>query len=176
MIPVCFQPDHSPRGGSLVTPASVSRRPRGRSRSTPVHAAGHSTPARTRSRHAIVSRRAQGPMLARSGPLSAPSHTSEGVHACWHAPNRAARVTVVVASVMRRPDAALVRSCAYSCVEADFLGEAIIQVILDEELERLVGAGPYERSDQRVDVRNGRYDRRWSRCCTPTRSTTRSGT
>ncbi|MGH2927766.1 MAG: transposase, partial [Solirubrobacteraceae bacterium] len=34
-----------------------------------------------------------------------------------------------------------------------------IQVILDEELERLVGAGPYERSDQRVDVRNGRYDR-----------------
>lgn len=38
--------------------------------------------------------------------------------------------------------------------------QATIQVILDEELERLVGAGPYERSDQRVDVRNGRYDRR----------------
>lgn len=37
--------------------------------------------------------------------------------------------------------------------------QATIQVILDEELERLVGAGPYERSDQRVDVRNGRYDR-----------------
>lgn len=38
--------------------------------------------------------------------------------------------------------------------------QATIQVIVDEELERLVGAGPYERSDQRVDVRNGRYDRR----------------
>lgn len=37
---------------------------------------------------------------------------------------------------------------------------ATIQVVLDEELERLVGAGPYERSDQRVDVRNGRYSRR----------------
>ena len=37
--------------------------------------------------------------------------------------------------------------------------QATIQVILDEELERLVGAGPYERSDQRVDVRNGRYER-----------------
>jgi hypothetical protein len=37
--------------------------------------------------------------------------------------------------------------------------QATIQVVLDEELERLVGAGPYERSDQRVDVRNGRYDR-----------------
>ena len=37
---------------------------------------------------------------------------------------------------------------------------ATIQVVLDEELERLVGAGPYERSDQRVDVRNGRYPRR----------------
>jgi putative transposase len=36
---------------------------------------------------------------------------------------------------------------------------ATIQVVLDEELERLVGAGPYERSDQRVDVRNGRYRR-----------------
>jgi len=35
-----------------------------------------------------------------------------------------------------------------------------IQVALDEELERLVGAGPYQRSDQRVDVRNGSYDRR----------------
>jgi transposase-like protein len=35
-----------------------------------------------------------------------------------------------------------------------------IQVVLDEELERLVGAGPYERTDQRVDVRNGRYPRR----------------
>jgi transposase-like protein len=38
--------------------------------------------------------------------------------------------------------------------------QATIQVVLDEELERLVGAGPYERSDQRVDVRNGRYERR----------------
>ena len=38
--------------------------------------------------------------------------------------------------------------------------QATIQLVLDEELERLVGAGPYERSDQRVDVRNGRYDRR----------------
>ena len=37
---------------------------------------------------------------------------------------------------------------------------ATIQVVLDEELERLVGAGPYERTDQRVDVRNGRYPRR----------------
>jgi hypothetical protein len=37
---------------------------------------------------------------------------------------------------------------------------ATIQIVLDEELERLVGAGPYERSDQRVDVRNGRYPRR----------------
>ncbi|MBL9017990.1 MAG: transposase, partial [Myxococcales bacterium] len=37
--------------------------------------------------------------------------------------------------------------------------QATIQVILDEELARLVGAGPYERSDQRVDVRNGRYER-----------------
>lgn len=37
--------------------------------------------------------------------------------------------------------------------------QATIQVVLDEELERLVGAGPYERSDQRVDVRNGRYER-----------------
>jgi putative transposase len=35
-----------------------------------------------------------------------------------------------------------------------------IQVVVDEELERLVGAGPYQRSDQRVDVRNGSYDRR----------------
>ena len=35
-----------------------------------------------------------------------------------------------------------------------------IQVVLDEELERLIGAGPYERSDQRVDVRNGHYPRR----------------
>ena len=38
--------------------------------------------------------------------------------------------------------------------------QATIQTVLDEELERLVGAGPYERSDQRVDVRNGRYERR----------------
>lgn len=38
--------------------------------------------------------------------------------------------------------------------------QATIQLVLDEELERLVGAGPYERSDQRVDVRNGRYQRR----------------
>jgi transposase-like protein len=35
-----------------------------------------------------------------------------------------------------------------------------IQAVLDEELERLVGAGPYERSDQRIDVRNGHYPRR----------------
>jgi transposase-like protein len=38
--------------------------------------------------------------------------------------------------------------------------QATIQTVLDEELDRLVGAGPYERSDQRVDVRNGRYERR----------------
>lgn len=38
--------------------------------------------------------------------------------------------------------------------------QSTIQVVLDEELERLVGAGPYQRSDQRVDVRNGGYDRR----------------
>ncbi len=37
---------------------------------------------------------------------------------------------------------------------------ATMQVVLDEELERLVGAGPYEHSDQRVDVRNGTYPRR----------------
>lgn len=37
--------------------------------------------------------------------------------------------------------------------------QATIQLVLDEELERLVGAGPYERSDQRVDVRNGVYQR-----------------
>ena len=37
---------------------------------------------------------------------------------------------------------------------------ATIQVVLDEELERLVGAGRYEHSDQRVDVRNGAYPRR----------------
>ena len=37
---------------------------------------------------------------------------------------------------------------------------ATIQVVLDEELERLIGAGPYERSDQRIDVRNGHYPRR----------------
>ncbi len=37
---------------------------------------------------------------------------------------------------------------------------ATIQAVLEEELERLVGAGPYERSDQRVDVRNGHYSRR----------------
>lgn len=37
---------------------------------------------------------------------------------------------------------------------------ATIQAVLEEELERLVGAGPYERSDQRVDVRNGHYPRR----------------
>lgn len=35
-----------------------------------------------------------------------------------------------------------------------------MQVIVDEELARLVGAGPYQRSDQRVDVRNGSYPRR----------------
>ena len=38
--------------------------------------------------------------------------------------------------------------------------QATIQVVLEEELERLVGAGPYERSNQRVDVRNGHYPRR----------------
>lgn len=37
--------------------------------------------------------------------------------------------------------------------------QATIQVVVDEELERLVGAGPYERSDERVDVRNGSYRR-----------------
>ncbi len=37
---------------------------------------------------------------------------------------------------------------------------ATIQVVLEEELERLIGAGPYERSDQRIDVRNGHYPRR----------------
>jgi transposase-like protein len=35
-----------------------------------------------------------------------------------------------------------------------------IQVALDDELERLVGAGPYERNGQRRDVRNGTYPRR----------------
>jgi putative transposase len=38
--------------------------------------------------------------------------------------------------------------------------QATMQVVLDEELERLVGAGPYQRSDERVDVRNGSYGRR----------------
>ncbi len=33
-------------------------------------------------------------------------------------------------------------------------------MVVEEELERLVGAGPYERSDQRGDVRNGHYPRR----------------
>ena len=37
---------------------------------------------------------------------------------------------------------------------------ATIQVVLDEELERLVGAARYQHSDQRVDVRNGSYQRR----------------
>jgi transposase-like protein len=37
---------------------------------------------------------------------------------------------------------------------------ATMQVVLAEELEKLVGAGPYEHSDQRVDVRNGTYPRR----------------
>lgn len=37
---------------------------------------------------------------------------------------------------------------------------ATIQVVLDEELERLVGAGRYKHDDQRVDVRNGSYPRR----------------
>lgn len=37
---------------------------------------------------------------------------------------------------------------------------ATIQVVVDEELERLVGAEPYEHSDQRIDVRNGTYPRR----------------
>jgi transposase-like protein len=35
-----------------------------------------------------------------------------------------------------------------------------LQVVLDEELELLVGAGPYQRCDERVDVRNGGYGRR----------------
>lgn len=38
--------------------------------------------------------------------------------------------------------------------------QATIQVVLEEELEKLVGAGSYERSDQRIDVRNGHYPRR----------------
>jgi transposase-like protein len=37
---------------------------------------------------------------------------------------------------------------------------ATIQVVLDEELERLIGAGPYERTVERVDMRNGHYPRR----------------
>jgi len=37
---------------------------------------------------------------------------------------------------------------------------ATIQVVLDEELQRRIGAGPYERSDDRIDVRNGQYPRR----------------
>jgi len=37
---------------------------------------------------------------------------------------------------------------------------ATIQVVLDEELERLIGAGPYERSAERIDMRNGQYPRR----------------
>ena len=35
-----------------------------------------------------------------------------------------------------------------------------IQVALDDELEHLVGAGPYERNGRRRDVRNGTYPRR----------------
>ena len=35
-----------------------------------------------------------------------------------------------------------------------------MQLVLDEELARLVGAGPYQRSGERVDVRNGTYARR----------------
>lgn len=38
--------------------------------------------------------------------------------------------------------------------------QTTIQVVLDEELQRLIGAGAYERSEQRVDVRNGSYPRR----------------
>jgi transposase-like protein len=38
--------------------------------------------------------------------------------------------------------------------------QATIQVVLEEELERLVGAGPYERHDDRIDYRNGHYPRR----------------
>lgn len=37
--------------------------------------------------------------------------------------------------------------------------QATLQLVIDEELERLVGAGPCERSDQRIDVRNGGYPR-----------------
>ena len=37
---------------------------------------------------------------------------------------------------------------------------ATIQVVLDEELERIIGAGPYERSAERIDMRNGQYPRR----------------
>jgi transposase-like protein len=38
--------------------------------------------------------------------------------------------------------------------------QATIQVVLDDELERLTGAGHYQRSDERVDLRNGGYPRR----------------
>jgi hypothetical protein len=33
--------------------------------------------------------------------------------------------------------------------------QTTIQVVLDEELERLTGAGHYQRSEERVDLRNG---------------------
>jgi putative transposase len=38
--------------------------------------------------------------------------------------------------------------------------QTTIQVVLDEELERLTGAGHYQRSEERVDLRNGSYPRR----------------
>ena len=72
---------------------------------------------------------------------------------------------------MKRPKRSLLPDAIESVIptQEDFLFDltervrgavqATIQVILDEELERLVGAGPYERTDQRVDVRNGRYER-----------------
>jgi len=43
------------------------------------------------------------------------------------------------------------------CREA---ARATIEVVVDEELDRLVGAGPYERNDQRIGVRRGTCPRR----------------
>lgn len=72
---------------------------------------------------------------------------------------------------MKRPTRSLRPDAIYSVIptQEDFhfdltervrsAVQATIQTVVDEELERLVGAGPYERSDQRVDVRNGRYER-----------------
>ena len=73
---------------------------------------------------------------------------------------------------MKRPKRSLRRNAAKRMVptQEDFkfdlaarFRQAVqltLQVVVDEELERLVGAGPYQRSDERVDVRNGAYDRR----------------